>query len=80
MDVEEVFCHNDMSAAIWTATATNEGEFMGIEPTGNKVTIRGITISRHDGERAVETWMQYDATKLMQTLDVLPEAIPADDD
>ena len=56
----------------WTATGTHEGEFMGIAPTGKKVTMTGISIHRIAGGRIVEEWQEWDSLGLMQQLGVVP--------
>ena len=56
----------------WTATATHQGEFMGIAPTGKRVTITGINIDRIDNGKIVEEWQQWDSLGVMQQLGVVP--------
>lgn len=56
----------------WTATATHQGEFMGIAPTGKRVTITGINIVRIESGKIVEEWQQWDSLGLMQQLGVVP--------
>ena len=54
----------------WTATGTQQGEFMGIAPTGKQVTMTGISIHRIAGGRIVEEWQEWDSLGLMQQLGV----------
>ena len=62
----------------WTSTGTHEGEFMGVAPTGNTVTVEGIDISRLADGRVVEHWTQMDTLGLLQQLDVIPEQTEAE--
>jgi steroid delta-isomerase-like uncharacterized protein len=71
-DVEDVISEGDTVAYRWTAHGTHGGELMGVAPTGNAVTITGITISRLFGGRIVEEWNNFDRLGMMQQLGVVP--------
>jgi predicted ester cyclase len=47
---------------------------MGILPTGNQVTVQGISIERISGGKIVETWDYYDALGMMQQIGAMPSA------
>lgn len=53
--------------------ASHQGEFMGVPPTGNEVSMTGITILRFANGKCVERWSQADFLGLMQQLGVVPE-------
>ena len=72
-ELEEVFGDETMVATTWTATGTHDGAFMGIEPTGNRGTVRGITVHRIEDGKIVEGWMNFDSLKMMQTIGAIPE-------
>ena len=55
-----------------TFQGTHQGEFMGIPPTGRKVTIGVTDILRVHEARIVEHWGQVDMLGLMQQLGVIP--------
>ena len=44
--VEDIIAEGDKVVQRFTARGTHKGEFMGIPPTGKKVTITGIAIDR----------------------------------
>jgi len=71
--VEEMIAEGDLVATRWTATGTNDGEFMGFEPTGRKATIGGMTIQRFKDGRIVEGWTQPDALGLLRQIGAVPE-------
>jgi steroid delta-isomerase-like uncharacterized protein len=71
--VEDMIAEGDLVATRWTATGTNDGEFMGIEPTGRQATIGGMTIQRFEDGRIVEGWTQQDALGLLRQLGAVPE-------
>jgi predicted ester cyclase len=53
-------------------TGTHQKELMGLEPTGVRCTVEGISIDRFRGGKIVETWSQWDALGLMRQLGVAP--------
>lgn len=61
----------------WTAEGTHDGEFWGVEPSGNDVHLSGIDVVRvEDGEFA-EVWTVYDSVTLLRQMDVdLPVTLP----
>ena len=66
--VEELFAAGDRVVTRWTFRATNEGEIMGNPPTGNKVEIGGILITRIENGKIVEEREEYDTLGEMQQL------------
>ena len=49
--LEEEIAEGDKVVTRWTGQGTHHGELMGVAPTGNRVTIPGITIHRiEDGK------------------------------
>ena len=56
----------------WTMTGTHQGEFLGIAPTGKRVSITGISIHRISGGRIVQEWHEWDSLGFMQQLGVVP--------
>jgi steroid delta-isomerase-like uncharacterized protein len=73
-----VFAINDMVAegdkVAWryTVTGTHKGEYMGIAPTGRKINISGIIISRCADGKEVEGWPSDTRLALYQQLGVTP--------
>jgi predicted ester cyclase len=51
----------------WTARST-QGELKGDAPTGNEVSVTGITITRISGGKVEEEWLEYDTLHLMQQI------------
>ena len=73
MDVEDLIAGDDKTVARVRATATHQGEFMGVPPTGNHVEVRLIDIMRFDDDGLVcEHWGVVDMLSLMQQLGVVP--------
>jgi len=73
MDVDDLLTDNDKAVARVTATATHEGEFVGVPPTGARVQMQLIDIMRfNDGGLVCEHWGVADMMSLMQQLGVVP--------
>ena len=71
---DDLFAAGDRVAARWRARGTNDGELMGMPPTGKSVEITGISIDRFDADgRLVETWDQWDNAGFMAQLGISPE-------
>jgi len=70
--VEDQFTDDIHVVTRWTAAGTHKGPFMGIAPTGKRVTITGISIHRISGGKIVEEWQEWDSLGLMQQLGVIP--------
>ena len=73
VDVKGMIAEEDKVAARVTMSGTHQGEFMGIDPTGNRVTITGIDIVRITDGKVVEHWGNFDDLGMMQQLGVIPE-------
>ena len=58
---------------------THSGEFMGVAPTGRRVTMSGIDIVRVAGGKIVEFWYGEHLLELMQQLGVLPDFAAGDE-
>ena len=73
ISIEDQLAEGDKVVTRWTGSGTHQGEFMGVAPTGNQVTVTGITINRVSGGKIVESWTNYDALGIMQQIGAIPE-------
>jgi steroid delta-isomerase-like uncharacterized protein len=74
MNVEDMIAEADKVVARVSVSGTHQGEFMGIAPTGNRVTITGIDILRINADgKIAEHWGKFDDLGMMQQLGVIPE-------
>ncbi len=71
--VEEMIAEGDRVVARVTLTATHEGEFMGIAPTGRRIAITEIHIYRLEDGKVVEHRVGRDDLGAMRQLGVIPE-------
>ena len=80
--VEDMIAEGDKVATRKTFHGTHQGEFMGIPPTGQQVSIGLIDIVRIVDGKVVEHWAMGDNLGMLQQLGVVPppeqgEAHPA---
>lgn len=67
-DVDFYMADGDKVAAYLTLRGTHKGEFMGMKPTGNTMSVKTIDIIRLEGGKAVEHWGVSDTMSMMQQL------------
>ena len=72
IQIEDLIAEGDRVVVRWTGGGTHRGEFSGIPPTNQQVTIEGIEIYRYQGGKRVETWRQFDTMRVAQQLGVIP--------
>ena len=70
--LEDDTAEGDKVVTRWIGQGTHQGELMGIAPTGNQVTITGITIHRIEDTKIVEEWSNWGALGLMQQIGAVP--------
>jgi len=70
--IDDMIAEGDKVVARSTWSGTHKGEFMGIAPTGKRVSFGVIDIVRIAGGKFVEHWGQMDNLGLMQQLGIIP--------
>ena len=70
--VEDMIAEEDKVVSCITCKGTHNGDFMGIAPTGNKMKINGIIITRWVDGKEVEAWEVIDMLGMMQQLEAIP--------
>lgn len=68
VEVEDVVAADDRVAFRSTMRGTHQGEFLGIEPTGRKVTVVLVDILRIEDGKIVEQWGGPDLLDLLKQL------------
>jgi steroid delta-isomerase-like uncharacterized protein len=71
-EIEDILAEGDTAALRYSARATNEGEFMDMDPTGEQVDVSGMEMYRVEDGKIVEMWTSYDALGLLQQLGRVP--------
>jgi predicted ester cyclase len=59
VDVEDQLADENKVVTRWTVRGTHSGEFLGLAPTGDEVTVSGIEFARIVGGRIDEAWVGY---------------------
>ena len=62
----------DVVCMHWRCTGTHKNRFLGVEPTGKKVTIEGMSFDRFRNGKLIETFTQWDTLGLLQSLGIVP--------
>jgi len=57
----------------YTLTGTHQGEFHGVEPTGNRIEVRGVQIGRFEDAKIVERWGSSDELGIMEQIGASPQ-------
>jgi predicted ester cyclase len=73
VSIEEQIAEADKVVTCYTARGTQQGELMGLSPTGKEVSVTGIDIDRVSGGNIVEHWSKADTLGMMQQLGAVPE-------
>lgn len=73
VELEQVIADGDWLAQRVTVTATHEGEFMGIEPTGEEVEVTGMNITRLEDSKWAEGYELWDMFGLLHQLGVVEQ-------
>jgi len=71
--IEHLIAEDDKVVAYMTWTGTQEGEFMGIPPTGKRMSINVMDIFGIAGGQIVDHWGVSDMMTMMQQLGLMPE-------
>ena len=77
--IEDMIAEGDEVATRKTFHGTHQGEFMGIPPTGQQVSIGLIDIVRIVDGRVVEHWSMGDNLGMMQQLGALPQPVDTEE-
>jgi steroid delta-isomerase-like uncharacterized protein len=67
---ETMVADDESLAFAYTMTGTHQGVLMGIAPTGKKMRIRGVQISKFRDGKMVERWGSSDQFGMLQQLGV----------
>jgi steroid delta-isomerase-like uncharacterized protein len=68
LDIHETLGDGDRLAVRYTVTGTHTGELMDIPPTGQEISMTGITIMHFENGRVVERWDSDDSAEVLSRL------------
>ncbi len=75
LTVDDMVAEGNRVATRWTMTAIHSGNFMGVPPTDQRITMQGMTIDRFVDGKVVEGWDSFDMYGVLKQMG----AIPSDD-
>lgn len=58
----------------YTLRGTHESTFLGVEATGKRIEVTGISLFRREGGLLREAWIEFDGLGLLRQLGALPAA------
>jgi predicted ester cyclase len=64
--VEDQVAEGSKMVTRWRAEMTHSGRLGGVQPTGRKVSVTGITIERFEHGRIVEAWRSMDTLGVLR--------------
>ena len=70
--IDDMVSAGDKVIGHFAFTGTHRGEFLGVAPTGKRVKVKGIVMSRFSGGKLVEDWEFFDTLGLFQQLGAVP--------
>jgi predicted ester cyclase len=62
----------DVVCMRWRCTGTHKKRLLGVEPTGKKITLEGISFDRFRNGKLIESFTQWDTLGLLQALGIVP--------
>jgi len=65
---DQIIAKDDKIASLWTVTGTHTGPFGDLPPTGKKLQISGLAISRIANGKFAEEWLYYNMLDFYQQL------------
>jgi predicted ester cyclase len=71
IDLESLVADDDSVVVTLTVTGTHSGPLMGIEPTGRRMSVRGIQVGRFEDGMLVERWGSTDQLGMLQQLGIV---------
>jgi predicted ester cyclase len=66
--VDDTIADGDLVVVRWSGTGTNNGPWLGMEPTGKAVNFTGINIYRFSCGKIVESWSEINALDVLRQL------------
>ena len=70
--VEDIVVEGDCAIACWHFQGIQQGEFLGVAPTGKQITYMGVNGFRIQNQQLMESWDMQDSLSLFQQLGLLP--------
>ena len=73
--LEQIVAEGDTVAVRGTLSGTHGGYFMGVPPTGKRVSWQAMTFFRITNGRIMERWSSHDPLGLLKEVGIIPERL-----
>ncbi len=73
VEVDHMVADDENVAIAYRVVGTHQGEFQGVEPTGERIEVRGMQIGRFANGQIVERWGSSDELGIMQEIGASPQ-------
>ena len=73
--IEDIIAEGNKVWVRLKETATHKGEYLGLAPTGNKLSYKVVTIWRIVHGKCIEGWIIYDQLDFLQQLGVISQTV-----
>ncbi len=67
-EIQDQIAEGSKVATRWVASGTHRGEFMGIAPSGEALSVTGASFHRVENGRIQESWDDWDALTMLQSM------------
>ncbi|HOW75844.1 MAG TPA: ester cyclase [Candidatus Competibacteraceae bacterium] len=67
-EIQDQLAEGDKVATRWIAHGTHQGEFMGIAPSGQRMSVTGMSFHRIENDRIQESWDDWDALNMLRNM------------
>ena len=67
-EIQDQIAEGNKVATRWIARGTHQGEFMGIAPSGQRLSVTGMSFHRIENGRIQESWDDWDALTMLQNM------------
>ncbi len=67
-EIQDQLAEGDKVATRWIAHGTHQGEFMGIAPSGQRMSVTGMSFHRIENDRIQESWDDWDALSMLRNM------------
>ena len=69
--IHEIIAENDWVACYYTSSGTHKKEYLGIDPTNNRMDVNGCYMGRMQNGKVLEAWNQFDVMTILTGLEVI---------
>jgi steroid delta-isomerase-like uncharacterized protein len=66
--INDQIAESDRVVTRWSFSGTQDGQLMGLPPSGKCVTVTGVAIDRIADGKLIESWLEMDAQRMLQEL------------